>query len=482
MGWNAEVLTLDPPNESGIGGIGVLHNVYQTLVGYDFSAAKVIPELATSWKISPDAKTYVFTLDSRAKFANGDPVTAADVKFSLDRVANWPEAVQGYQLAGLAGSKIAATNATTLTIQLANPSVVLLSALSGTAASVINQKQVEAAGSSVEAQRAWLKEHTAGSGRYVLSEWTPGNSIVLGRNDNFWQGTPQYKSVQIQQISESSQEVASLQQGDIDVAFDATPQQRTQLTSAGFTSQGAVDPATYYLAMNEKIKPFDNPDVRAAVKYAIDYDGIIKGLLGGQAVRAGGVIAQGLPGYDPSLDTAITTDVAKAKSLLAQAGYSNGFSFDFYAATDSVKGLGVPTKTLATKLQSDLAAVGIKANIKVQDINTLFPAYKAGTLPALVWYFGPTYPDTDPIVSPHGNWATQATTRVGFHDPKLSAQIVAARTIIDPAARAAAYTAIGKTISAEGPYAFMFRPKGAAITGKNVKGVSWTPVWTLQLS
>ena len=482
IGWGATVLTLDPPNESAIGGIGVLHNVYQTLVGYDFSAAKAVPELASSWTISSDAKTYTFKLDSRAKFANGDPVTASDVVWSLDRVTSWSAAVQGYQLAGLAGGKVTATDPETVTISLAKPSVVLLSALSGTAASVIDQKQVEkAAGSSVDAQRAWLKEHTAGSGRYTVSQWTPGNSIVLARNDNFWDGTPEYKSVQIQQISESSQEVSQLQQGDLDVALDTTPQQKQQLSSSGFVTQGSEDPATYYVAMNESIKPFDNPLVREAVKYAIDYEGIINGLFGGQAVKAGGIIASSLLGYDPSLNDLYTTDPAKAKSLLTQAGYPHGFTMDLYAATDTVKDLGVPTKTLATKLQSDLGAVGIKVNLKIEDINTLFPQYQKGNLPALVWYFGPTYPDPDPIVSPHGALDTAATKRVAFNDPALSNQIIAARTMTDTAARKAAYVAIGKTISEDGPYAFMFRPKGSAVLRKGTSGFTWVPIWSFEL-
>lgn len=483
IGWGLDLLTLDPPNEAGVLGLGVIHNVYQTLVEYDFSSAKVKPGLAERWSVGDGGRTYTFHLDDEATFANGDPVTAKDVKFSLDRVTEWKEALQGFQIAPfLAGGSVTAVDDTTVRIELAKPYGGLLTALTGTASSVLSADQVEKASSTVKGQRAWLKDHSAGSGPYVVDTWEPNGFITLERNDNYWRTRPTYKSVQIEFLTEAAQQEAALKRGDLDVGLDLMPQQAENLAKAGFRIDGGVDPSTYYLAMNMSAKPFQDSDVRKAVRYAIDYDGITKTLMHGRAVKAGGVVPEGMIGHDPGLDDMYETDRAKAKDLLRKAGHPNGFTFTLHLATDTVKGLGVPTRTLATKLQSDLAAVGITMKLKVQDINTLFPSYQAGKLPAVLWYFGPTYPDPDPIVSPHGDWDTQATTRLGYHDRKLTAQIQRARTMTDQSERGDAYKQIGRSVGASGPYAFMFRPMGTAVVAKDVKGFRWTPIWTMQLS
>jgi peptide/nickel transport system substrate-binding protein len=484
IGWGLEVLSLDPPNESGIMGIGVLHNVYETLVSYDFGSASVQPGLAKTWEVSDDGRTYTFQLDPAAKFADGGAVTSADVKFSLERVVAWPEAVQGFQISpSLTGATIETPDPATVRIVLAKPIGAFLAALTGTAASIVSQKQVTAAGSGVEAQRAWLKNNTAGSGPYTLDKWEPNGFLTLKRNEHYRGGAARYQSVQIQFIKESAQQAAALRQGDLDVGLDILPQQAEELRDAGgFDLSEGTDLSTYYLAMNMKVAPFDKPQVREAVKYAIDYDGIINGLLSGRAVKAGGVIPEGLVGYDAALNDKYTRDVAKARSLLAEAGLANGFTFDMYLATDTVKGLGVPTSTLASKLQADLKEVGINANLRSQDVNTLFPTYRSGKLPSILWYFGPTYPDPDPIVSPHGDWNTQATTRVNFNNPTITSRIQQARVMVDPDERAGVYQAVGQEVAQNGPYAFMFRPRGSAVVRSGVEGFAWTPIWTIDLS
>ncbi len=484
IAWGLEALTMDPPNEAGVLGIGVLHNVYQTLVSYDFDASEVQPSLAESWDVSDDGLTYSFELDPDATFADGSPVTSADVLWSFQRVLDWPEAIQGFQIRpSLDGATLEAPSETSLVITLVKPFGGFLAALSGTAASIISEAAVtEAAGEDVEEQRAWLTEHTAGSGPYQLDTWERSSYITLTRNDEFWGDEPRFESVQIEFVTESAQQVSGLRQGDLDVALDILPQQVAELEGDGFGISTGSDLSTYYLGLNLSAEPFSDPRVRDAVRYAIDYEGIIDGLLDGQAVKAGGVVAEGLTGHDPSLDDIYDHDPDHARDLLEEAGLADGFAFDLYLANDTVKGLGVPTNSLATKIQADLAEVGITANLQVQDINALFPAYRAGQLPAILWYFGPTYPDPDPVVSPHGDVNTQATTRLSYNDPEVTELILEARALNDADERGTLYEEIGQAVSSEGPYVFLFRPLGTAVLGPDVEGVRWVPIWTLELS
>jgi peptide/nickel transport system substrate-binding protein len=484
IGWAADLLTLDPPNESGTAGIAVLHNVYETLVSYDFASGTLKGELATKWEISDDGRTYTFHLAEDAVFANGKPVTADDVLFSFQRVVDWPEAIQGGQIRpALAEATLTALDDKTVQITLAAPSASFLPSLAGTAASIISKAQVvEAAGENVEAQRAWLNENTAGSGPYQVTEWVPNSYITLGANKNWWAGTPTYESVEVRSIQESSQQQAALQRGDINVAMDLLPQQVKSLTG-DFNVLEGIDLSTYYLALNLAFPPFEVPQVREAIKWAIDYDNIINGLLAGKAKRAGGVVAEGLPGFDASLADDYSYDPEKAKKLLQEAGYANGFSFDLYYVTgDSVRGLGVPLSTLAEKIQADLADIGITVNVVAQDLSTLFTSYRAAKLPALIWYFGSTIPDPDQIVSAHGDWNTQATTRVTFNDPTITEKILQARVLTNTDERAAIYKEVGERLSEIGPYVFMFRPIPTVVTTPGVTGFTLTPIWSFNLS
>ncbi|WP_166790365.1 ABC transporter substrate-binding protein [Cryobacterium tagatosivorans] len=484
IGWGSEVLTLDPPNESGETGIAVLHNVYDTLVGYDFQSAELVPSLAEKWDISDDGLVYTFHIDPDATFATGDPVTADDVLFSYQRVIDWPEAVQGGQIRpALSTATISTIDDSTVEIALATASASFLPSLAGTAASIISEDQVvEAAGDDVEAQRAWLNENTAGSGAYQLGEWLPSSYIQLAANESWWRGVPTYESVEVQIIEESSQQAAALQQGDINVALDLLPQQ-VQGFGEGFDILSGADLSTYYLAMNLAVAPFDSLEVRQAVKYAIDYDNIIGGLLGGQAERAGGVIGKGMLGHDPALADRYEYDPERARDLLEKAGYGDGFTFDlYYEANATVRGLGIPVSTIAEKIQADLAEVGVTLNIVAQDITTLFTAYRAGQVPALMWYYGSTVPDPDQIVSAHGDWNAPAPKRVAFNDQDITASILEARTMTDEKKRAEIYIAVGERLSDVGPYAFMFRPIVAVVTTAGLKGFSWTPIWGFNLS
>ncbi|MDR5700848.1 ABC transporter substrate-binding protein [Agromyces aerolatus] len=484
IGWSAQVLTLDPPNESASAGIAVLHNVYETLVSYDFETAELTGELATDWTVSEDGLTYTFELAEDATFATGDPVTSADVLYSFQRVIDWEEAVQGAQIRpALSTATMSAPDEHTVEIVLATPSASFLPSLSGTTASIISEAQVTAAaGDDVEAQRAWLNENTAGSGLYQVTEWVPNSYVMLGANEHPWADEPMYRTVEIEVIAESSQQLAALQQGDINVALDLLPQQ-VQTLGDGFEVLEGVDLSTYYVGMNFAIAPFDQPQVREAVKYAINYDDIVGGLLNGKAEKVGGVVPEGLAGHDASLASDYEFDPDRARELLAEAGYPDGFTFDlYYVSGDTVRGLGVPLSTVAEKIQADLAEVGISVNVVAQDLSTLFTAYREGNLPALLWYFGSTIPDADQIVSAHGDWNTQATTRLGYQDDELTAMILEARTLADGDARGALYEEIGQRLSADGPYAFMFRPVATVVTTEGVEGFSWTPIWVFDLS
>lgn len=482
MAWSSRLLSFDPPNEAAVHGLALVHNLYEGLVAYDFDDGAVVPALASEWSISDDGLTYTFTIDDRAVFSSGNQVTAEDARWSLQRIVDWPEAVQGFQVRPfLQDATIEAVDDRTLEITLSQPAAALLFALAGHASSIIDSQVALANEVDGDLGQAYLAENVAGSGPFVLDEYSPDNFYTLSRNENYWREvSTNISAVQMQFIDESSQQESLLRSGDVDVIFDALPDTIALLENDGFVAGGGADVFTYYVSVNQLVAPFDDIRVRQALRYAVDYDGIIDELLAGRAVKAGSVLADGLLGADPSYAQRFDYDPDRARELLAEAGLADGFSTEMYLIGGTIRGLGLPNELVATKIQNDLAAVGIDIELQIQDVSALFPLYRAGELPLTFWFFGPTYPDSDAIMSPHGDWDTQATTRVGFNNPTVTELIQGARVELDVDRRAQMYREAAEIVNEESPYLFLFRPENTPVTSPDVE-LFYTPIWQFEL-
>lgn len=477
-------VSMDPVNAPGETDLLVLSNVYQGLVGYDFEQAKVVPEIAERWEVAEDARTYTFHLDAKAKFASGNPVTADDVKYSLDRVVAYATGAQAFQVAPFLTEKsVKIVDPHTVRIQLASPSAAFLSALSGTASSILDSKVVKEHGGKNGLAQAWLGSNTAGSGPFVVEDWTKDSRVTLRRNPEFWgPGEKAHvESVVVNYVDSGEQAVSLLRGGDLDVATNLLPSDVEALRDEGYGVVSARGTATHYLSMNMRSgSPFAKSEVRHAVRAAIDYDGLIDELLSGQAMQVGGVIPEGLLGYDESLNDMYGTDLDRARQLLADAGYPKGFKTELYYQADSPV-IGVSADTVAAKIQSDLERVGIRLTLRGEPSATVFPKYQGGKLPLVFWYFGPTIPDPDVIMSPHGDHDTQATTRVSYDDATVTELIQRARMTVDTAERRELYEKAQRLVAEDGPYAFMFRPVESAVTRKGVTFPA-IPIWGADLA
>jgi peptide/nickel transport system substrate-binding protein len=477
-------VSLDPVNAPGETDLLVLHNVYQRLVGYDFGTSKVVPELATRWDVAVGGRTYTFHLDPGARFASGNPVTAQDVKYSLDRVVAYSDGAQAFQVAPyLTDDSVKVIDPQTVRITLAAPSAGFLAALSGTASSILDSKVVEEHAGKDGLAKAWLASNTAGSGPFSAEDWIKDSRITLRKNPEFRGPGPRptLDSVVINYVESGEQAVSLLRGGDLDVATSLLPSDVKSLQEEGYGVKRARGTATYYLSMNMRPgSPFAKSEVREAVRGAVDYRGLVDQLLAGQATQVGGVIPDGLLGYDSSLNTKYSTDLEGARELLADAGYPDGFKTDLYYQSDSPV-LGVSADTIAAKLQADLERVGIQLRLRGEPSATVFPKYQEGKLPLVFWYFGPTTPDPDVIMSPHGDSETQATTRVNYDDATVTEQIQRARTATDREERRRLYEEAQQRVAEDGPYAFLFRPIESAVTREGVE-FPVIPIWGADLA
>ncbi|MGI8456537.1 MAG: ABC transporter substrate-binding protein [Propionibacteriaceae bacterium] len=324
----------------------MLYNVYQTLVRID-GDGKMEPLLAQRWTTSPDRTTYTFILDPKAKFASGRQVTAEDVVWNLDRIKNDP-AVTPTNKAKQAVVKTArARGDGTVVITLRKPSNSWLYDMTSTAGMIYDAK------ATVDFATA-----TAGSGPYTLDRWTKGSDLVLKRNNAYWGNKSSFAAVTFRYFADPNAMNAAMLSGGIDVISNLQAPQAlgqfadpTRFTVINGTTNGEV-----VMSLNNTAPALKDLRVRQAINYAIDRQALVKTVWAGQGQLIGSMVPPTDPWY-VDLSHTYSYNPAKAKQLLAAAGYANGLKLR----------MRLPTLPYATSsgqfVQSQLKQVGIDATI-----------------------------------------------------------------------------------------------------------------------
>ena len=331
---------------------------------YDYAVLK--PELAETWDLATDGLSVTFRLRRDAKFHDGTPVTAADVKWSFDRAL----AIGGFPTFQMkAGSlekpeQFEVVNEATFRVKFLRKDKLTLPDLGVPVAVVINSALAKKHATPADPwAQEWLKSNDAGGGAYKLESWKPGEETVYLRYDEWKSGPlPKVKRVVVREIPAAASRRALLERGDVDVSFDLPPKDFDELEKSGKVTVVSypIENAHVYLGMNVKTPPFDNVKVRRAVAFAIPYEQILVSAVHGRATMLyGNPIASNTFGYDPRL-VPFRADRLRAKELMAEAGYPNGFattlSFDQGAATVN--------EPMALLIQDALAYIGIRTTIQ----------------------------------------------------------------------------------------------------------------------
>jgi peptide/nickel transport system substrate-binding protein len=473
-----DIVSLDPAQAYEFSGILAIHNVYQNLVQYVGSdLATLKPGLADSWAVKDagDHWELTFNLHPGNKFASGNPITADDVVYSFSRVVslNKSPAFLFTSDSGLTAASFKAVDPQTVVISMpkTNSPQVLLSILTFTVAGIVDSTVVKTHDTGGDFGNAWLMDHSAGSGPYAVDHWTKDVEVLLTSNPNYAGTRPALASILIKHVADSSVQQAELQKGDADIAQNMTPEQLATLTGAATTTKGD-SLLLFYIGMNVTVKPLDNVKVREALRMAIDYDGIIKDLLSGNAKKVQTIVPAGLLGYNN--DAPFQADVAGAKALLQAAGVSN-VTLDMLVPTGAGPG-GVTFSDLAAKLQSDWAAIGVTVNLKQVATADLLTSYRAQKGQLVMIYWGPDFPDPDGNVTPFTSIAAKSIAYRNAWDDPIATKATAATLITDPTARAAAYKDITEYVLHNGPYIILYQPTQLFGIRSNVQGFAWNPM------
>ena len=271
---------------------------YQRLVQYktdgDKGSTDVEGDLASSWKASDDQKEWTFTLKDNAKFADGTPVTAEAVKLSFERLL---KIGQGPAEAFPKDLKIDAPDEHTVKFTLSQPFAPFLYTLANDGASIINPAVLKE--HAADDARGFLAQNTAGSGPFMLKSWQKGQQLVLVPNPHYPGNKPNFKRVSVKIIGESASRRLQLSRGDIDIA-DALPVDQLN----ALKQENKVNVAEYpslrvtYLYLNNSKAPLNQADLRRAISWSTDYQGMVNGILSGNGKQMRGPIPEGMWGYD----------------------------------------------------------------------------------------------------------------------------------------------------------------------------------------
>jgi peptide/nickel transport system substrate-binding protein len=458
-----------------------------TFQGEDLKTPK--PQLATGWKASSDGKTYTFALRRDVKFASGNPMTSADVKWSLDRVINL-KANTKFLIDGI--EEVLAPDPFTVVVRLSESKPSIIAILSSPSLGVLDSKVVMANGGDAgpdakdkDKAEPYLSAHSAGTGAYSLASYIPNQEITLLRNAGHWRGAARFGRIVIRHIPEPATEQLQVERGDLDLATGIGPDQAQALSrTSGVTVKTSQIATTFYVLMNNNPQiggAFANPKVQQAVRYALDYAGIMA-IAGQGAQRLASIIPNLFPG-SPDPKIAVTTDREKAKALLREAGVGEIRGRITYGAGDI--SWGVQIDLLVQKIQTDLNAVGMKIDLNGLSHLTALQEYRDGKNQIGVWGWTADWPDPSNFlvflpgrtVGKRAGWPADANPDAAAL-AKLGTQ---AETEVDTRKRIRLYEQVARRIAAIGPYAPLFQPAVPYAFRSNVRGATYNSVWEVDL-
>lgn len=474
-----EIISLDPAEVFEFMPSEVIGNSYETLIGYDpADVTKVFGKVAESWTVSEDGKTISFTIRQGRQFASGNPITADDVVFSLVRAVKLDKSpafilTQFGFTPDNVEAQIVKTGDYSFDLKMDNsyaPSLVLY-CLTATVAAVVDKKLAMEHEVNGDFGYEWLKTGYAGSGPFVIREWRPNEVLVLERNDNYSGDAPALVRSIYRHVPESATQRLLLEQGDVDIARNLSPEDLAALASnPDIAVQSGVKGSLYYMGLNQKNENLAKPEVREAMKYLVDYQAIADTILKGGAKVHQAFLPEGFLGAVN--DTPYSLDVAKAKELLAAAGLPDGFTVKM-----SVRNSG-EFAAIAEAIQQTMAQGGVMLELIPGDSSQNLTEYRARQHDIFFGQWGPDYQD------PHTNADTFARNtdnsdeaaskplawRNSWPAEELSKETAAAMLERDADKRAAMYTELQKKVMADGPFIIMFQQTENVALRANVKG------------
>jgi peptide/nickel transport system substrate-binding protein len=488
------LLSIDPAGATGNDVLGVTANLYDYLVELDpHDLDRVQPALAEQWAFGADRRSLTLVLRQGVRFQSGRVLSADDAAWSLQRVLKLnlamasPWKSYGFS-AGNAARLIRALDARTLRIDFpepTDPKMVLYTLATSVSAAILDRQAVLAHERNGDLGAAWLLTHAAGSGPFALTEWRAKDAMLLDRFNGYWRGPAKLRRVVMRHIPESLSLRFMITRGDVDLAAGmAGPDIEALKHDASVVVQPVLRGTSYYVALSMKNPRFADRRVRQALRSLIDYAGINKAIMPNYGVAHQRPVMIGLAAALP--DPGYRLDVPRARQLLAEAGYPQGFRTTIRVLSDP------PLINIATSLQATLALAGIQAEILSGTGNQVYGAMRERKFDIVVGRGGggvEPHPHANLralVYNPDNRDAARLTNfqgwRTGFYSPAINRLIEQAVREPDEARQNAMYREVQQLYDSEvGAIQPIAQMQETVVLSKRVHGYVGHPSATTHL-
>ncbi len=419
--------------------------MYDSLVWFD-DDGKLVPALAESWDISDDGTEYTFHLRKGVTFHNGEPFNADAVVFSWERAS---QAEFEYSYHWQTAKSVEKVDDYTVKITLEEPDALFLS-------TVADNWAIIPPGYFKEVGQEGFDEHPVGTGAFKFVEWVKGDHITMEANEDYWRGAPKLKTVIFRPIPESSTRVAAIQTGEVDIVTRLSAEEAQSLLGVENVKIIKYPVARiYYIAFNNLTtgvgKPTMDAKVRQAMNYAVDVDSIIDAIFDGFAEPASGFVASGELGYGAV--EPFGYDPEKAKELLAEAGYPDGFEMDMACPSGAYSHFEEVCEAVA----GYLGEVGIKINLEFMESGQYWDLEAEKQLPPL---FGDSWSAVGGeayrrLKGALGGWDASYSA---WSDPEIDRLLEEIKSTPDQEARAKLYEELQVYMKENPPFIYLYQP------------------------
>lgn len=479
-----DIISLDPAEVFELSGGELMGNTYDRLLRLDINdPSKLVADVAKSWTVSSDGKTFSFELKAGQKFASGNPLTAEDVVYSLQRAVMLDKSPAfiltqfGFNKTNVK-DKIKQTGPLSLTIETdkAFAPTFVLNCLTADVTGIVDKKLLLTKEQSGDWGYGWLKTNYAGSGPLKIREWRANEIVALERNENHAGEKAKLARVIYRHVKEAATQRLLLEKGDIDIARNLSPQDIAALsTNKNIKLTSATKGTVYYISLNQKNPTLAKPEVREAMKWLIDYSAIGDTLIKNIGVVHQNFLPIGMLGAIK--DNPYKLDVAKAKALLAKAGVPNGFKVSIDMRTAQ------PVQGIVEAFQQTAKQAGIEVEIIPGDGKQTLTKYRARTHEMYIGQWGADYSD------PHSNADTftrnpdngddakfkSLAWRNAWAIPELTKQTDAAVLERDAGKRKVMYEELQAEFRKTSPFVMLYQQTEVAAYRNNLDGLKLGP-------
>ncbi len=488
MAWNIDAIsTFDPAQIGEVVTSELIQNTCDALASFDpKDEARVVPALAERWEVAEDGRQITFHLRDKLVFPSGNPGTAQDLAWSMQRVVklgfgNAATLTEyGFSKANVE-QMISAPDERTLVMKLDKPyptNLILQAIAANRVATMQDRKTLMANEVNGDLGNKYLATHTACVGPYRLRQWNSGESVVLEANENHWAGAPKLRRVIIRHVAEAGTQRLLLEKGDVDVARDLTPEDMQAIeTMPGITLARTLKPQLVYWGFNNAHPAFAQEKVRLAMRYLIDYEALGKTVMAYNGVPRASFVQLGAFGaLDAKEGQPFSLDLARARQLLTEAGYPDGFEAGMIFST-------LPyAAPIAQHIQANAAKVGVRLKLEQMANAQLFARHRGREFETVIAAWQTSIPDAQGnasrlVANPDNRTEAKLTQfpswRHSFQSE--SANRIAAEALLerDEEKRAALYHQLQRDMMQSGPTAIMFQTVHLAGVRTTLKNWTW---------